>query len=295
MNEDHPTPEDDLPLGNGIPSEDLPDETPAPPDAGSRQGPSPLVIVAAIAAVLVALAAVYFFFLRSSTEPAPLPEVAQPAPPPLEPEGEIEPLDEALPDPPESLEASDAYLREIASRLSSHPQLAEWVVPENLLRRAVVAVDNVSRGENPKKHVEFLEPEGEFEVRHDGPETTIDRSTYARYDVLTGVFISLDTDVAAAAYRRLEPLLDRAYQDLGYPGADFDTALRGAIEHLLATPIPAGEPELVLDVSTWKYEDPELENSSPAQKQLLRLGPENARRVQRKLARLADALGLETN
>jgi hypothetical protein len=48
-------------------------------------------------------------------------------------------------------------------------------------------------------------------------------------------------------------------------------------------------------VITWRYEDPGLEDLSPAQKQLLRMGPANVRRVQRQLRALAQALGIPSN
>jgi hypothetical protein len=42
----------------------------------------------------------------------------------------------------------------------------------------------------------------------------------------------------------------------------------------------------------YAFEDPRLEGLTSAQKQLLRFGPENARRVQASLHRLALALGI---
>ena len=51
--------------------------------------------------------------------------------------------------------------------------------------------------------------------------------------------------------------------------------------------------ELVPAVRSYHFADPALEALSPAQKQLLRLGPGNARRVQAKLRELAPALGLD--
>jgi hypothetical protein len=45
-------------------------------------------------------------------------------------------------------------------------------------------------------------------------------------------------------------------------------------------------------VVTHAYADPWLEDLSPAQKQLLRMGPSNQRRVQAKLRELAVAMGM---
>ncbi len=48
-----------------------------------------------------------------------------------------------------------------------------------------------------------------------------------------------------------------------------------------------------MKVKTYRYVDPKLEALSPAQKQLLRMGPENAQKIQAKLRELAGVLGLK--
>ena len=56
--------------------------------------------------------------------------------------------------------------------------------------------------------------------------------------------------------------------------------------------MPATAPALEQHLNTYHYADPRLEALQPAQKQLLRMGPENAERVQDQLRRLATALDL---
>jgi hypothetical protein len=46
------------------------------------------------------------------------------------------------------------------------------------------------------------------------------------------------------------------------------------------------------EVLAFHYADPDLEALSPAQKALLRTGEQNVARIQAKVRRLADALGL---
>jgi hypothetical protein len=49
---------------------------------------------------------------------------------------------------------------------------------------------------------------------------------------------------------------------------------------MIATPIPEGPVRLVEGKgATWAFADPALERLDPAQKQLLRMGPENAARI----------------
>jgi hypothetical protein len=104
--------------------------------------------------------------------------------------------------------------------------------------------------------------------------------------------VSLDTEGTAEQYRRLRPLFQEAYRDLGFR-TSFDAALAGAVEMLLAVPVPQGPVELErAGVGAYEYRDPELEGLSPAQKHLLRMGPRNIERVQAKLRHLVEALDL---
>ncbi len=66
--------------------------------------------------------------------------------------------------------------------------------------------------------------------------------------------------------------------------------LRQAIGHLAETPIPDAEPELKEKGAVYAYTDPKLEELSRAKKQLLRMGPQNARALQAWLKKLDEAL-----
>jgi hypothetical protein len=266
-----------------------PDAPLSPPP--SRRRPPVWPWLAALAVLIAAALAVWWVFLRAPepVEPAvePPPSAEQPAPEPVaqsEPEPEVE-----LP----PLEESDAVVAQLVGRLSSNPQLVAWLANDQLARRFVAAVDNVAEGVSPRPHLRFMEPAGEFEVQEGaGGELTADPASYHRYDLATEVFVSLDEEGAARLYRQLKPLFDQAYRELGYPDRNFDRVLARAISRLLAVPVPQEPPELEPRTVTFEYADPELENLEPAEKLLLRMGPDNARRVQTKLRRLAATLDL---
>jgi hypothetical protein len=58
------------------------------------------------------------------------------------------------------------------------------------------------------------------------------------------------------------------------------------------TPIPDGFAELSGETVAYRYVDERFERLSSAQKQLLRMGPQNARKIQKKLTELKSALNL---
>ena len=208
----------------------------------------------------------------------PAPTMTEPAAPPLE-----------LPE----LSASDAFVRGLVGRLSAHPRLAGWLVSEDLVRHFVLTVVRLAGGESPASELRFLAPEGDFRVREVGGRLFIDPVGYRRYDVVTEAFASLDTRGAVLLYEQLHPLFEEAYRELGITDHTFDQSFELAVGNLLAAPVPAAAPEVWLDEAVYAFRDPALEELTPAEKHVLRMGPENARRFQGKLGQIADGLGIE--
>ena len=138
-------------------------------------------------------------------------------------------------------------------------------------------------------------PEGAFAVDEEAGVVYSSPESHARYDRWVGAFTAFEPAGAATAYARLKPLMQTAYQELGYPNQRFDDALVAALSHLLATPITVARPALQPKVSSFVFADPRLEDLSPVQKQLLRMGPENVRAVHVHLRALAGALGVPAN
>lgn len=264
-----------------------PEPKPIQPESKPPKSKTALTALVIALIVLVAIGCgvfIYWQLTRGFTEPPSRAPLAAPPPPataPPPPEIDLPPLEE-----------SDELVRAALEGLSEHPRFAAWLLPDRLVSRFVAAVDNVSRGKSPRTHLRFLKPGGEFRSREREGELTMDPASFARYDRLTEVFLSLDTKTGVRLYRQLEPLFKKAYQELGYPQEDFDKALAGAIDHLLSTPIPQGPVEIERRITGFRYRDPNLEDLTPAQKHYLRLGPENARQIHAKLRLMQTALGL---
>ncbi len=252
----------------------------------ARQGMSPLVIGLVVLGILACSAFVYYQIvggLSQTATPDPVPAAASPPPPPpprvSRTEIEVPPLD-----------ASDDVIRSVANTLSEHPQLATWLAPDNLVRRFVAAVVNIAHEETPRPHVGFLAPPGDFRVAESHGKIIIDPKSYTRYDRIVEVFSSLDTAAGLRLYQSMKPLFDEAYTDLGYPAGDFEPDLLKAIDRLLETPIPAGEVRVKKRITNYRFSDPMLEDLSPVEKHLLRMGPANAREVKKKLQVVRSAL-----
>jgi len=279
---------DDLPLAADDTHPAFSD--PRPP-AEPPRGPSPILWIA-IAAVVLVVAAFFvgsrWFRPKPSEPPAPVgaavQQTAEPTPAPAPPDESIGPLP--------ALDESDAFVRDLVAKLSDRPELATFLMPEHLVRRFVATVDNLAEGVSPGPHLVHLRPSEGFSARKVEGRWLVDPRSYRRFDLATSVLLSLDTEKAARLYVALRPLFDSAYEELGYPGRSFDQTLAAAVDRMLAVEPQLSPPELVPQATVFVYADPELEALPAAEKHLLRLGPENARRVQAKLRELSRAIGL---
>jgi hypothetical protein len=174
----------------------------------------------------------------------------------------------------------------LVATLSAHPNLAVWLATDELIRRFTAAIVNISEGITPKANLGILVPAEPFSVGRGPGGVHPSAKSYSRYDSLTEVFRSLDTAGTIELFGKLEPLIDDAFLELGYPGQDFRRTLVGALDHLLAVPNIEGDVALQETVSAYQFDDADLEALTAAQKQLLRTGPDNVRKIQRKIAEL---------
>ncbi len=266
-------------------SDPLPPPPPSAPPPSSLKRPSraPLVVVGV--GLLVALGIVGVSWWKGRQ-----------APPPAVSEAPAAPTPEAPPDgavtPPTA--ESDTRVRELVGLLSPLPELQKWLAStEDLARRFSSAVASIAEGQSPRASLSFMAPAGRFQVTQREGRLYMAPEGPLRYDTVARVIASLDTATSVITYQALRPLIQGAYQEISRPGQRFEQTLSDAIQHLLDTPVPEGDVEVVdLPGVNYAYASPELERLSAAQKHLVRMGPGNARLVQTKLRELHGALGL---
>ena len=276
-------------------------ETPAgppkPPDPPQEDRQWPVKLIAAAAVAVVVLGAGLWWLLGGTDDPADT-EVAEVAAEPAEPEPPAAPVElaepEVIPEPVElpALGDSDAFVRELVDALLAHPNLAAWLVGEHLIRQFVVTVDNVANGRNPAQQLAVLRPERRFRATGEGEQSIINPASYQRYDLFARVVGALDPPGAALLYVTLEPLLDEAHRELGYPDTPFRTTLERAVRHLLAAPAVESPQVVVQRATLYLYADERLEALTPAQKQFIGMGPDNVLVIQAQLRAIAGEIGL---
>ena len=196
--------------------------------------------------------------------------------------------DSRFPIPP--LNNSDVTVKQSLVSLDATLMLANWLVDEELVRKFVVMVDNMAEGQIPRKHSVLKPLPTTFRVLEKGDQVFLDGYNFGRYRPYIDLLTRLDTQRVTSLYLRYYPLMQQAYAELGYPRRSFHKRLLMAIDHMLDSPVVDGAIELVQPSVMYKYADPELEQLSDVHKQLLRMGPENARHILIRLTALRSTL-----
>jgi Protein of unknown function (DUF3014) len=238
------------------------------------------VIWGSAAIVVLGLAGAVYYYKYHGAVPAPPAKTEAPRPP-APPQAATEPgIQNPVPVPADAkplppLTDSDPTVRESLVGLLGAKSVAQFLVPENIVRHIVVTVDNLPR----KKVAVELRPvkptPGGTVVATQGDITTLGSANFERYAPLIKVIRNTDSGLLASTYFRLYPLFQQAYEDLGYPGQYFNDRLVEVIDDMLRAPEIQGPIQLTQPKVFYEYADPKLESLSAGQKLLVRMGPAN--------------------
>jgi hypothetical protein len=246
----------------------------------------PAALLAIVGVLILGLAAGYIFLRREPAAPS-APTATQEPPKPLS-SSQAEAGDQILLPP---LDETDALVRSMVGRLSSHPTVAAWLTTDGLILNFVAVTSSIANGETPAAELKAVGPVPRFRTRSSRDILYLDPSSYARYDRYAAAVSALDARATARLYATLKPRVRDAYRRVAGLDESFDPVLERAIIELLKVPVVEGNLELVPKGIVYGFADPTLERLSAAQKQLLRMGPQNVRTVQAKLREIASYLG----
>jgi hypothetical protein len=187
----------------------------------------------------------------------------------------------------------DDILRRMVSGGSRSLDLAGWLANPDIIQRLAAAAKLFSDGKSPRPVLMFVELKGDFDVidRPDG-KILIDPKSYARYDPLIAALTSLEPAYAAKIYSDVRPYFETAFSQVARQGESFDDVLSAAVLRVTSVQPPQGEIELVEKGAIFLYRDPALESLTPAEKQVLRMGPKNVEALQAWLRGFSQAVGL---
>jgi hypothetical protein len=212
--------------------------------------------------------------------PSPAPEiteleepVVEPAPPPPAP------VEEPLP----RLEESDDAVRDAVGDIPLGTAGQQYLVPGNIIERSASLIYLMAQGDVPYKLLPVSRPKAAFPISDDGTQVVTDPAGFERYDALTQWLQSLDLESLLSSLEWFIPLFREAWSYYGEDPAAFDMAVMMTLDLVIATPeVDLSEARLIRKEAVWVFEDPAIEGLAPIQKQVLRMGPENAEIVKAK-------------
>ncbi len=247
--------------------------------------------------VVIALVAVGLLVLSNSgrEQPEPMPaESPEPdASPPAVPEESAGSQSRDEPDvwaattvslPP--LDESDEEALESAAVVIGKDAVAGYLVPDDIVRKVVVTIDNLPREKVSMRVRAFRAVPGRFQVDGREDDMTLGVANFARYRPVVAIVNAADPTELVGHFLRFYPLLQEAYEELGYPGMSFLDRVVAAIDDLLAAPEVGPGVRLVRPKVLYEFADPDLEARSAGQKMLIRMGGDNAAVVKNRLRQI---------
>ena len=230
----------------------------------------------------------------------------QSQPPPLastDPVIEDSPEEVAIPEPeieepPEAeviqlptLNNSDEFVFEGLRAMQRGATFIRLLADDEIVRKFVVLVENVSRGGFPQTGLPYKAIGQEMPARNiDENLFIMSENAHTRFDQVISTFVSIDTDAAMLFYRMLSPLFQQAYAEIGFRNVSFDDTLRSAINTVLRFNNVEGPYQLVKPSVMYLYADASIENLQDVHKQLIRIGPDNTAILKAKLREFVSLL-----
>jgi len=207
-----------------------------------------------------------------------------------------EPRPVPVPQPLPDLDQSDASVLAALKGLNING-LVEIIIPQEILRKFVRAVDVLEEGRVITEYRPIASPQGVFAVdsfnvkvsggelgeQQDVEQFRVSPKNYLRYTLFVQTISALDSDASIALYKRYYPLLNRAHQELGSGKGNFHSVLIRAIDKVLSAPDANGDMLLIHPKVYYEFADPALEKLPEVHKLMLRIGPDNAEKVKTSL------------
>lgn len=189
------------------------------------------------------------------------------------------------------MEEGDKLLRQELTSLS--PGMTNLLQTPKVMDKLVKVINDFSQGQRPFDHTRFFKMDTPFIAETDKQGYYLSEASYRRYDSFAKSFAEIDAAAAVKSYLKMRPFLEKSYEQFGYPDSyKLEDIMKKAAAELIAAPVVDGRVGLVRPTVHYKFENEMLENLSPPQKQMLRMGPKNTRMIQKKLRELVQQLVL---
>jgi hypothetical protein len=189
------------------------------------------------------------------------------------------------------LDTSDEGFKAAVTEVSI--DLADWFEVKDVIRKYIVLIHDVSQNKILFKHKNFLKMPKKNMVKEDGQGLYLTKEGYQRYDRFANALVAIDVKKGVSLYLTFKPLFNKVYKTFSYPESyKLEDIFLKAAANVINAPIEEGRVGLVKHTLFYKFSKRKLERLNDVEKQMLRMGPENTKKIQAKLRQLVEAFSL---
>ena len=187
------------------------------------------------------------------------------------------------------LENSDESFR-VAIKSASE-NLLEWFLTKDVIKKFIVLSNDLSQKQILNKHRTFLKPPGRIIVKMDAKGLYLAEQSYRRYEPLANAIEAIDLQTGLDLYIVFKPLFEKVYKEFSYPAQyRLDDIFLKAAANVIEAPVVTNRIALVKQTISYKFVDKKLESLNDVEKLMIRMGPENTKKIQAKLRKLVEAV-----
>jgi hypothetical protein len=196
-------------------------------------------------------------------------------------------------EPLPALAESDDFLEKKTLAIANGMKIEPLILKKNMARQFVVFIDNLAQGEVIRKASPLKGPDRNFSVSEVTNKIFIDPDSFHRYDIYANFIAGLNEQELVSTYKELKPLLKEAFDELGYSNISLDERMLQAMKVVLAAPVIEDPIELTSVTVNYHFADLNLEALPNAQKFMIRMGPENTKKIKEAVSKLQALLEQE--
>lgn len=132
-----------------------------------------------------------------------------------------------------------------------------------------------------------------MQVNQDANGLYIAKKSYQRYDLLANTIASIDTRKALKLYLQFRPLFQQVYNGFSYPkGYRLEDIFMKSAAVVISAPVLDKKIKVVRHATSYRFADKKLEAMGDVEKQMIRMGAKNTKKIQEKLRQFVKAISL---
>ncbi len=186
--------------------------------------------------------------------------------------------------------SDDSFRKEV---VEVSENLLDWFNVKDVIGKYILIINDLSQNQLLYKHRKFLKMPQVMVVEKDSQGLYMEKGSYSRYDRLANAIDAINVQKGLSFYLAFRPLFQQVYDEFAYPEEyRLEDIFLKAAASVIEAPIIKGRISLLRHSVRYKFADKKLEALNDVEKQMIRMGPENTKKIQDKLRQLVEAISV---